>query len=71
MVFLTACTKKQPKTLFTLVSETDSGLHFNNKLVLNDSVNILDNEFVYNGAGVALGDLNGDGLMIFFLRETR
>ena len=67
LVFLAACTEKQPKTLFTKVNEADSGLHFNNKLVLNDSVNILDNEFVYNGAGVALGDLNGDGFEDIFL----
>ena len=38
-----------------------AGLDFNNKLIENDSINILDNEFVYNGAGLALGDMNGDG----------
>ncbi len=67
LVFISACTENQPKTLFTKVNEADSGLHFINKLILNDSVNILDNEFVYNGAGVALGDLNGDGLEDIFL----
>ncbi len=67
LVFISSCTVREPETLFTKVNQKDSGLHFNNKLTLNDSVNILDNEFVYNGAGVALGDLNGDGLEDIFL----
>ncbi len=67
VLMLSSCDKKQPKTLFTVVDGADSGLHFSNQLTLNDSVNILDNEFVYNGAGVALGDLNGDGLDDIFL----
>lgn len=67
LVFISSCAEKKPETLFTKVDKEDSGLHFNNKLTLNDSVNILDNEFVYNGAGVALGDLNGDGLEDIFL----
>jgi hypothetical protein len=39
-----------------------SGILFANTIATNDSINILDNEFTYNGAGVAVGDLNGDGL---------
>jgi len=61
------CTDKLQNARFTKVAVTKSGLDFNNKLTENDSINILDNEFVYNGAGVAVGDLNGDGLDdIFF-----
>lgn len=61
------CTEKPPSTLFTTVEISESGLDFNNQLTENDSINILDNEFVYNGAGVALGDVDGDGLDdIFF-----
>ncbi|WP_273566538.1 VCBS repeat-containing protein [Maribacter halichondriae] len=61
------CGDKKPISLFTKVDSETSGLDFNNRLVEDDSINILDNEFVYNGAGVALGDVNGDGLDdIFF-----
>jgi hypothetical protein len=58
---------KQENTLFKLVKKDQSGLDFSNTIIINDSINILDNEFTYNGAGVAVGDLNGDGLQdIYF-----
>jgi len=68
LFFQIACGEKDiPTTLFTKVNVQESGLDFNNQLTENDSINIIDNEFVYNGAGVALGDLDGDGLDDIFL----
>ncbi len=61
LVIVTSCTKRK-RTLFEPVKSTRSGLDFTNEITENDSLNILENEFVYNGAGVAIGDLNGDGL---------
>jgi len=68
LLCLSGCNNVQEKKqLFQNILSQDSGLDFNNALTENDSINILDNEFVYNGAGVALGDINGDGLDdIFF-----
>jgi hypothetical protein len=57
---LAACRDEQ--TLFRQVDGKKSGILFANTIATNDSINILDNEFTYNGAGVAVGDLNGDGL---------
>ncbi|WP_299534840.1 VCBS repeat-containing protein [Ulvibacterium sp.] len=68
LILLISCGQKDtPPTLFSKIEPSQSGIHFHNRLMENDSINIIDNEFVYNGAGVALGDLNGDGLDdIFF-----
>ena len=55
------------KKLFQIISSDESNLLFNNEIIENDSLSILDNEFFYNGAGIALGDLNNDGLLDVFL----
>ena len=58
---LVACEQK-PKTLFTSLSPDESGVHFQNTITENDTVNLVDYYYVYNGGGVAVGDLNNDNL---------
>lgn len=41
----------------------DTGIQFNNKLSSSPSLNILSYLYYYNGAGVAAGDFNNDGLI--------
>ena len=62
-----SCSSPTEKYLFENRNPVSTGLNFVNVLLENDSVNILDNEFVYNGSGVAIGDLNGDGKDDIFL----
>src|SRR6266516_5466036 len=65
MIFFSSC--KNAHTLFHLVSSDQSGIHFNNQIAENDSINPLDVTNVYNGGGVGIGDFNNDGLQdIFF-----
>ncbi|HEY4110278.1 VCBS repeat-containing protein [Puia sp.] len=60
-----ACKGHSP--LLKRVDPNESGIHFNNKIVENDSVNPMDMTNIYNGGGVGIGDLNGDGLQdIYF-----
>jgi hypothetical protein len=61
---LFAC-KKEAK-LFVLLDSEKTGIAFNNQITEYDSLNILNTEFIYNGGGVGIGDLNGDGLQDLF-----
>lgn len=67
LILSNGCTDSGDSPRFLKIPASKSGLTFANRLSENDSINIIDNEFVYNGAGVALGDLNGDGLDDIFL----
>lgn len=55
-----ACHRTHP--LFEKIDAAHSGVHFNNRIVENDSINPLDVVNVYNGGGVGVGDFNNDGL---------
>src|SRR3989304_8806596 len=47
---------------FHLLSSRKTGIDFNNAIVETDSFHIMSYEYIYNGAGVGIGDLNNDGL---------
>lgn len=50
------------QSLFTLVPPEKSGIDFQNTLTESSTQNVLAYEYFYNGGGVAVGDLNNDGL---------
>jgi len=51
----------QNRKLFQLVGPDDSGIHFSNVLLENDTLNALKFEYLYNGAGLGVADFNNDG----------
>lgn len=70
ILFLPSCSHKPPP-LFTLLPPGRTGIDFINKNVDTDTLNILDYLYYYNGAGVAVGDVNNDGLPdIYFASNT-
>ncbi len=47
--------------LFVRLPASQSGVTFANQLTETDSINVLTFEYMYNGAGVGVGDFNRDG----------
>ncbi|MDW3645680.1 MAG: VCBS repeat-containing protein [Bacteroidia bacterium] len=53
---------KQRFSLFSKLDSTDTGLNFINKVEDQKDFNVLTYRNFYNGGGVAIGDINNDGL---------
>ncbi|WP_138994702.1 VCBS repeat-containing protein [Larkinella sp. C7] len=67
LLFLFSCQNRNEETpLFELVPAGKTGIQFANTITENDSVNLIDYEYVYNGGGVAVLDVNLDGLPDLF-----
>lgn len=74
-LFLLACSydaskngnESSDKPLFTLLTAEESGFFFVNELQENEKIHILNYEYLYNGGGVAIGDINNDGLEDIFM----
>ncbi len=68
--FVYSCNSPSPKDtpaqqappLFCLLSPSQTHIDFSNTLTEGLNTNVLMYEYFYNGGGVAIGDLNGDGL---------
>lgn len=48
--------------LFQLMDAKHTGISFNNRLTETSAMNALNYDYMYNGAGVSVGDFNQDGL---------
>ena len=52
--------------LFRLLDPSRTGVGFANTITTSDSLNVQTDPYVYNGAGVAVGDFDNDGLPDLF-----
>ncbi len=61
ILIISSC-KDQKKSLFENLPASETGIQFENKLEDKELFNILYYLYYYNGGGVAVGDINNDGL---------
>ena len=69
LVALLSCSKKD--TLFKEISPKTSNIIFENKLNQTEEFNLIEYLYFYNGGGVAVGDVNNDGLNDIYLSANQ
>ncbi|SFV31073.1 VCBS repeat-containing protein [Thermoflavifilum thermophilum] len=68
-LLLVAC--KRSEKLFVALKPDQTGIDFVNEVHDSSDMNILDYMYYYNGGGVALGDINNDGLDDILLTSNK
>ena len=59
-------TGEAQKPLFELLNHEKTGITFSNTITEDDTLNVITYDYFYNGGGVALIDVNNDGLKDLF-----
>ncbi|MEI6409440.1 MAG: VCBS repeat-containing protein, partial [Bacteroidota bacterium] len=70
IAFFACKSEKQPDTMFEKMEPAQTGIQFFNKVENTEDFNIFSYRNFYNGGGVAIGDLNNDGLADVYLTSN-
>ena len=70
LVFSACKTEKKEPALFKKMDASDTGIRFVNTVTNSEEFNIFNYRNFYNGGGVAIGDVNNDGLADIFFPPT-
>lgn len=71
LAFLSCIPQEQVEPLFEKLSPEMTGITFENTIAENNRSTFAEFPFIFNGAGVAIGDINNNGLPDIFLSGNR
>src|SRR6476620_1288923 len=78
LVFLYACSNESETSyvppndpLFSQMASSQTGISFINKVTDDSSMNVFNYRNFYNGGGVAIGDINNDGLSDIYFTSNQ
>ena len=63
LILCCSCSFVDDSKLFSLMPASHTNIHFQNKVGETEEFNVLEYGYLYNGGGVAAGDINNDGLV--------
>ena len=66
-----SCSKKESESFFELLDFKRTGIDFSNDLSYDEDFNVYTYRNFYNGGGVAIGDVNNDGLVDVYLSANQ
>ncbi len=73
LILLIGCQSEndQIDPVFKLLDESETGIDFSNNLEFDNDFNVYKYRNFYNGGGVAIGDINNDGLQDIYLTANQ